>query len=63
MAPAPIVKDFDVVEGIAVARVGDRCSCPIHGHDGCTIAEGNSSHLVEGVQVAYEGLKQLAAHL
>jgi uncharacterized Zn-binding protein involved in type VI secretion len=36
---------------------------PDSGHDGCTIAEGNPNHLVEGVQVAYEGLKQLAAHL
>lgn len=42
------------IEGIAVACVGDRCSCPVKGHDGCTIAEGNPNHLVEGVQVAYE---------
>lgn len=26
-------------------------------HDGCQIAEGNPAHLVEGVQVAYEGHK------
>jgi uncharacterized Zn-binding protein involved in type VI secretion len=45
------------IEGIPVARVGDRCSCPIPGHDGCTIAERNPAHLVAGVQVAYEGHK------
>jgi uncharacterized Zn-binding protein involved in type VI secretion len=45
------------VDGIPVAGVGDRCSCPIPGHDGCTIAEGNPSHIVEGVQIAYEGHK------
>lgn len=45
------------VEGIAVARVGDLCSCPMKGHDGCTVAEGNPNHTVEGIPVAYEGHK------
>jgi uncharacterized Zn-binding protein involved in type VI secretion len=45
------------IDGIPAACVGDRCSCPIPGHDGCTIAEGNPKHLIEGVQVAYEGHK------
>ncbi|MEH6435666.1 PAAR domain-containing protein [Massilia sp. DD77] len=45
------------IEGIAVARVGDLCSCPLIGHEGCTIAEGNSNHTVEGIPVAYEGHK------
>ena len=45
------------VEGIAVARVGDVCSCPIKGHDNCTIAEGDPHHVVEGLRVAYEGCK------
>jgi len=45
------------VEGIAVARVGDVCSCPIKGHDNCTIAEGDPHHVVDGAQVAYEGCK------
>jgi len=40
------------VEGIAVARVGDVCSCPIRGHDKCTIAEGDPHHVVDGVPVA-----------
>jgi uncharacterized Zn-binding protein involved in type VI secretion len=45
------------VEGIAVARVGDVCSCPIKGHDNCTIAEGDPHHVVDGVPVAYAGHK------
>jgi len=45
------------IGGVLVACVGDLCSCPIRGHDGCTIAEGNPSHLIEGIQVAYEGHK------
>jgi uncharacterized Zn-binding protein involved in type VI secretion len=45
------------VEGIAIARVGDICSCPIKRHDNCTVAEGDAHHVVEGVRVAYEGCK------
>lgn len=45
------------VEGIAIARVGDVCSCPVKGHDNCTIAEGDPHHVVEGVPVAYDGCK------
>lgn len=45
------------VEGIAVARVGDACSCPIKGHDNCTIAEGDPHHVVDGIPVAYAGCK------
>ena len=45
------------VDGIAVARVGDTCSCPIKGHGDCTIAEGDPHHLIDGVAVAYEGHK------
>lgn len=41
------------VHGIAVARVGDKCTCPIHG-DG-TITEGDPHHTIEGIRVAYEG--------
>ncbi|WP_426105912.1 PAAR domain-containing protein [Massilia sp. TSP1-1-2] len=46
-----------IIDGIPVARVGDLCSCPISGHDGCTIAEGNPIHLIDGIAVAYEGHK------
>jgi uncharacterized Zn-binding protein involved in type VI secretion len=45
------------VDGIAVARVGDTCSCPIKGHDNCKIAEGDPHHLIDGIAVAYEGHK------
>ena len=45
------------VGGIAVAVVGDLCSCPRPGHDGCTIAEGDPNHTIGGKAVAYEGHK------
>ena len=45
------------VGGIAVARVGDRCSCPIKGHDDCTIAEGDPHHVIDGIAVAHDGHK------
>jgi len=45
------------VGGIAVARLGDLCSCPKSGHDNCTIAEGDPQHTIDGVPVAYEGHK------
>lgn len=43
------------VDGIPVACVGDRCTCPIKGHDNCTIAEGDANHTVNGIAVAYDG--------
>jgi uncharacterized Zn-binding protein involved in type VI secretion len=43
------------VGGIAVARVGDKCTCPVHG-DG-TIVEGDPRHTIDGIAVAYEGHK------
>ena len=45
------------VDGIPVACVGDACSCPIKGHDNCTIAEGDPHHVINGIAVAYEGNK------
>ncbi len=45
------------VLGKAVARKGDLCSCPIKGHDACTIAEGDDNVLIDGVPVALEGHK------
>ncbi|HBF51589.1 MAG TPA: hypothetical protein DDX04_15985 [Massilia sp.] len=41
------------VGGIAVARVGDKCTCPIHG-DG-TIIEGDPNHTIGDIPVAYDG--------
>lgn len=45
------------VGGIAVARVGDLCVCPIRGHANCTIVEGDAQHTIDGVAVAYAGHK------
>ena len=38
MAAAPNSK----VMGVAVARQGDLCSCPLPGHDGCVVAEDDA---------------------
>jgi len=43
--------------GIAVARKGDACVCPISGHSSCVIAEGDPAVLIAGVPVAFEGHK------
>jgi uncharacterized Zn-binding protein involved in type VI secretion len=43
------------VLGVAVARKGDRCFCPLKGHEICVIAEGDPKVLIDGVPVAFEG--------
>ncbi|MDY0976384.1 PAAR domain-containing protein [Massilia sp. CFBP9012] len=43
------------VDEVPVARVGDACSCPVKGHEKCTIAEGDPSHVISGIAVAYDG--------
>lgn len=43
------------VMGRAVARIGDTCSCPIHGT--CTITEGDSGFIVDGQAAAFDGHK------
>lgn len=43
------------IGGIAVACVGDLCSCPVKGHQGCTIRGGSARHTINGVAVAFEG--------
>lgn len=48
---------YFTVGGIPVARVGDKCSCPIKGHDNCTIAEGDPHHVIDGIAVAHDGHK------
>jgi len=45
------------VLGLAVARKGDACTCPIRGHDRCVIAEGDPKVLIDGVPVAFDGHK------
>jgi uncharacterized Zn-binding protein involved in type VI secretion len=46
-----------LVSGKPVALIGDRCMCPMTGHQNCVITSGNSSHTVNGKAVAYEGDK------
>lgn len=43
------------VGGLAVARVGDKCSCPLHGPG--TIVEGDLHHTIDGIAIAYHGHK------
>lgn len=43
------------VAGVAVARVGDKCTCPLHGNG--TITEGDPNHTIDGIAVAYDGHK------
>lgn len=43
------------VDGIPVARVGDRCVCPRRGHDNCVIIEGDPHFTLDGIPVAFEG--------
>lgn len=45
------------VDGVAIALVGDQCTCPIPGHQTCLIATGNANHIVNGKPVAYHGDK------
>jgi len=47
------------VMGVAVARKGDLCSCPIPGHGVSAIGEGNPKVLIDGVPVAFQGHKAL----
>ncbi|MCW7540672.1 PAAR domain-containing protein [Aquabacterium sp. A7-Y] len=45
------------VQGIPVARLGDKCICPKKGHKNCTIVEGDPNFTVDGVPVAFDGHK------
>lgn len=45
------------VNGVAVARKGDRCTCPVAGHIVCTIIEGDPLVLDGGIPVAFLGHK------
>lgn len=46
-----------VIGGKAVVVVGDKCMCPIKGHENCSVASGSAKHTVNGKAVAYEGDK------
>lgn len=43
------------IAGVPVACVGDACSCPIAGHNGCTITTGSPHHTVDGKSRAFDG--------
>ena len=43
------------VQGVPVVCVGDACSCPIPGHNDCTITTGSPHHLIKGRQIAFDG--------
>ncbi|MQA23235.1 PAAR domain-containing protein [Rugamonas rivuli] len=45
------------VSGKPVALIGDKCVCPIYGHQNCSIVSGNAKHTVNGKAVAYDGDK------
>ena len=45
------------VMGKPLAVVGDPCSCPIPGHSGCTIVEGDPAWTIDGKPVALHGHK------
>lgn len=46
-----------VVSGKAVVVVGDKCMCPVNGHQNCTVASGSATHTIDGKAVAYDGDK------
>jgi uncharacterized Zn-binding protein involved in type VI secretion len=48
---------FSSVNGIAVARQGDACTCPVNGHSSCIIAQGDPAVLDRGTPVAFHGHK------
>ncbi|TFV99502.1 PAAR domain-containing protein [Oxalobacteraceae bacterium OM1] len=43
------------MDGVPVARMGDHCTCPIPGHAGCVIVEGDPDWTIDGKPVALEG--------
>jgi len=45
------------ISGKPVVLIGDKCMCPMTGHQNCVIVSGNSNHIVNGKAVAYEGDK------
>ena len=52
---ASVATSYFTVGGTAVARVGDKCTCPLHGPG--AIVEGDPTHTIDGIAVAYQGHK------
>lgn len=46
-----------LVYGRRLARVGDKVSCPLPGHQGCVIVSGDETTLEEGQPIARDGDK------
>ncbi len=44
-----------LVDGKPIARVGDECTCPVHGHTGVKIVEGHVNIIVDGKPMALHG--------
>ncbi|WP_206950773.1 PAAR domain-containing protein [Trinickia acidisoli] len=49
--------DMSKVMDRPVARQGDRCICPMQGHQHCVIAEGDPNFTVDGKPAAFHGHK------
>ncbi|TFW06481.1 PAAR domain-containing protein [Oxalobacteraceae bacterium OM1] len=47
--------DNYTMDDTPVARMGDYCTCPVHGHSGCVIVEGDPAWTIGGRPVALEG--------
>lgn len=45
------------IMGKPVARMGDKCTCPLPGHSNCVIVEGDPTWTIDGRHVALEGHK------
>ncbi|WP_206955866.1 PAAR domain-containing protein [Trinickia acidisoli] len=50
-------REKSTVMGRAVACIGDKCSCPMNGHDHCVIVEGDPNVMIDGQAVAFDGHK------
>jgi uncharacterized Zn-binding protein involved in type VI secretion len=46
-----------LVDGIAIVRVDDLCSCPMPGHGETKVVGGDAEYVVEGKPVALAGHK------
>ena len=46
---------FSDIDGVGIARMGDKASCPIHGDS--TIASGDMTFIVDGKPAARQGDK------
>ncbi|WP_209722506.1 PAAR domain-containing protein [Duganella sp. 1411] len=49
--------EYFVVGGKPVVVVGDKCMCPVNGHQNCTVVSGSATHSISGKAVAYHGDK------